>query len=619
MCGIVGNYRLDGRPPDSAAVLAAREGMSHRGPDEAGSWEEGPVALGFRRLSIIDLERGRQPMRSEDGRFTLVYNGEIYNHPALKEELERAGARYRTRCDTETLLHLLSRDGLPALRRVEGMFAFALWDAKKRELTLARDPLGVKPLYYHFDGSSLSFASELRALARLLPDLSLDPAGVADYLAYGFVHSPRTVLDSALKLPPGHSLRLNAHGLALESYWELPARPGRGGEDPSLPEAEAELERLLIGSVRGQLLSDVPVGAFLSGGVDSALVTALMVKAGGAKVKTFSIGFSGAAEGLDESAHARTVARYLGTEHHELILPADVLGRVEELADGLDEPIADSAILPTYLLARFARREVKVVLTGEGADELFAGYNRYKAAYLSERLARLPRWGRGVAAAVSRRLGKGPLFWDMPHAGLRAWARANAQSSSAQWGSLLSAEFLRRIGAVDPWEWLKDPEQPLSLGGALAFDLRTVLADCLLMKVDKTTMRASLEARVPYLDRRLVEFALRLPASAKIRRLKGKYILRRLAAKHLPRPIAWRRKHGFVVPWESWVRSPKTGVLDELIADAGLRDWGLFDPAHLGAQLESLRSGGRGADAGLFFRAAVLGLWLRSLKQTLRC
>jgi asparagine synthase (glutamine-hydrolysing) len=570
--------------------------------------------LGFRRLSILDLEGGHQPMRSECGRFTLVYNGEIYNHPELRQSLERSGVRLRTRSDAETLLHLLSRDGAAALERLKGMFAFALWDSAKREMLLARDPLGVKPLYYRFDGSSLAFASELRALAVFLPGIGLDPAGVVDYLCYGYVHSPRTVLDEALKLPPGHLLRLNARGLSLERYWEMPKPPrDRRGPPIGAGEALCEIEELLIASVRGQLLSDVPLGAFLSGGVDSALVAALMAKAGVGPVRTFSIGFSGARAGLDETAHARAVARFLGTEHHELILPADVLNRSEELVACLDEPIADSAILPTFLLSRFARETVKAVLTGEGADELFAGYNRYKAAYLSERIGDLPRWSRPFAAAFARRMGKGRVFAEMPHGAVSSWARAVAHSEPAQLRDVCRLEFLHRSERLDPLEWLKDPEQPHSLGSALAFDLRTVLCDCLLMKVDKAAMRASLEARVPYLDRRLVEYAMRLPPSLKMRWLKGKYVLRKLAAKYLPRGIAFRRKHGFIVPWEEWVRDPGNALLDDLLK--ALEPWGVFETGRLRAMLEELRAGSRELDAGLVYRVMVLGLWLDSMRK----
>ena len=367
MCGLAGQFRLDGSAADGAAVREAAARLSHRGPDESGFWEGGPAALGFRRLSILDLENGSQPMHSAQGDLHIVFNGEIYNHPELREELESQGARYRTRSDTETLLHLYEREGAGAFARLEGMFALALYDEKEGALWLARDGIGVKPLYYHFDGKTLSFASELRALASLLPETALDPAGMLDYLCYGIVHAPRTALQGALKLRPGYALRVDARGAAAQRFWALPS--GARTEEaehrapPSFDEAVGEVERLLDRSVRSQLLSDVPVGAFLSGGVDSSLVSALMMRAAGT-VSTFSIGFSGARSGLDESAHSRAVARHLGTDHHELILPADVLRGTRELVDCLDEPIADSAILPTFLLARFAPRTVKVALSG---------------------------------------------------------------------------------------------------------------------------------------------------------------------------------------------------------------------------------------------------------------
>ncbi|PCI36240.1 MAG: asparagine synthase (glutamine-hydrolyzing) [Elusimicrobia bacterium] len=615
MCGIVGEFRLDGGAADAGRVEAAREKLAHRGPDDAGGWSEGAVAFGFRRLSILDLERGAQPMRTEDGRFTVVFNGEIYNHPQLKEELEAAGVTYRTHSDAETVLHLFAREGEGALHRLEGMFAIAVYDAKKKELLLARDPLGVKPLYYSFEGSRITFASELKSMLSLVDSKELDPSGVMDYLSYGYVHAPRTLFDNILKLSPGHFLRINAHGLKQETFWEIPTRPpwGVDGSAPSIKEALDQVERLLIGSVRSQLMSDVPVGSFLSGGVDSSLITAIMARASKEKVKTFSIGFSGAKAGIDESSYARTVARYLGTDHQELILPADILSNVEGLGDVLDEPIADSAILPTFLLSKFTRKQVKVVLTGEGADELFGGYNRYKAAYLSEAVDRAPRWSRGLAAAAARRMGKGKIFRELPHANRGSWARAVAHHHDASHDGLLTREFHDRTGHLDAMDWLKDPEAPHTLNGALAFDLKTVLSDCLLMKVDKTTMRAGLEARVPFLDRRLVEYALHLPASTKIRRLKGKYILRKLADKYLPRPIVWRKKHGFVVPWEEWARNPDNTVLGDLFSGGAWTTHGLFEPKHLAAMLAGVRGNDPTVDSGLFFRIAVLLLWFESL------
>lgn len=610
MCGLCGMFNAAGAPVARERVLAMREAIAHRGPDDAGDYFEGPVGLGFRRLSILDLENGHQPMSSADGSVTLVFNGEIYNHPQLKGELLSKGVGYRTRADTETILNLYMREGLSAFSRLDGMFAVALWDRRAHRFILARDGLGIKPLYYSFDGETLAFSSEVRSLLAGGLSRELDHAGVLDYLAYGKVHAPRTIFRDALKLPAGHTLCIDARGLKLEKFWTPPRRAPR---PTTLREAADRLDEILSESVKSSLLSDVPVGCFLSGGVDSSLVAAYMTKHA-RNVETFSVGFEGAAAGVDESRFARLAARHLGTKHHELILPADVLSKLDQAIGLLDEPIADSAILPTYLLSKEARKHVKVVLTGEGADELFAGYNRYKAAWLNEKLRALPGWGRSMAAPVARRLGKGPVFEGLPYGDARGWAQATASATPDQLSAVLSSEFQRAAAQGDPLEWLKDFDGMERLDDALAFDLKTVLVDSLLMKVDKSTMRAGLEARVPFLNRSVVDFALGVPASLKIRRLKGKYLLRVVAARHLPRELVWRRKHGFIVPWEAWVRDPANAALNRLLESSALRAAGVFDPRRLKLFREQLCAGSRDVEAGLFFRVAVLGLWLESLE-----
>lgn len=628
MCGICGVYNLGGSSAPRETVERMRAALSHRGPDDEGELFSGPMGLGFKRLSILDLSGGRQPMSTEDGRLAIVFNGEIYNHPRLRSELEASGERFRTRSDTETILRLYARHGPAAFARLEGMFAVALWDERKKEFVLARDPMGIKPLYYCFQprpaaegGERLLFASELRALLAggLKPEL--DPAGVLDYLAYGKVHAPRTVFREALKLAPGHWLRVSAQGLSLHRFYRLPRRAAGEGSRPgeSLEEAEERLDRVLSEAVRGAMLSDVPVGAFLSGGVDSGLVAAYMVRhSGSARVATFSVGFEGAEAGVDESRYAREVARHLGTEHHELRLPARVLDDLQPSIGLLDEPIADSAILPTFLLSRFARERVKVVLTGEGADELFAGYDRHKAAWVDERLKLLPHWARTLAAPLARRLGKGAVFERIPFESPRAWAEATASCGEEPIQGVLEPGFWEASRRSDPLEWLKGVSEVRGLNDALAFDLATVLCDSLLMKVDKSSMRASLEARVPFLNTSVVEYAMGLPASFKIRAFKGKYLLRRLAERHLPRGIAWRRKHGFIVPWEAWVRDPENAALRELLGSPDLRSWSVFDMERLGLFHRELCRGSRAVEAGLFFRIAVLGLWLLSLPRGAR-
>ena len=618
MCGICGVYNLGGVPADQGALRRMREKLVHRGPDDEGEHLDGGLALGFRRLSILDLEGGHQPMSSADGSMAIVFNGEIYNHPELKRQLEVEGVRFKTRSDTETILRLYERHGASAFSRLEGMFAVALWDRRRRELILARDPLGIKPLYYRFDGKSLVFSSELRSLLAYGLDPALDPAAVLDYLAYGKVHTPRTIFRDILKLPPATMLRLGEESLRLETYWRVPPyrRPAKA---PGLAESIERLDGLLSDSVKSHLLSDVPVGAFLSGGVDSSLITAYMVKHAGAhKVQTFSIGFSGAPAGVDESPYAREAARHLGTEHHEEILPADILRRLEESISLLDEPIADSAILPTYLLSKFARARVKVALSGEGADELFAGYNRHKAAWVNEGLQRLPAWGRKLAAPLARRLGKGAVFDSLPFADASQWAEATASARAEDLRAVLRPDFWEAAQHGDRLEWLKDFEGMDHLNDALAFDLKTVLVDSLLMKVDKSTMWASLEARVPFLSKAVVEYAAALPSSFKIRAFKGKYLLRKVAEKYLPRQIVWRRKHGFIVPWEGWVRDPNNESARRLLQDPAFLDWGVFDGEKLELFRQELARGSRDIEAGLFFRILVLGLWLQSIKAEAR-
>ncbi|MBI4057542.1 MAG: asparagine synthase (glutamine-hydrolyzing) [Elusimicrobia bacterium] len=633
MCGICGVFSLDGRPINPSVVRVMRDALTHRGPDDEGEYFGEGVGLGFRRLSILDLERGHQPMQTQKGSLTLVYNGEIYNHLEIRSRLESSGVRFRTHSDTETALHLFEQRGKEALREFNGMFAMGLWDSSARELLLARDPMGIKPLYYTVHEGKLYFSSELRALLRSGVGVRLDPVGLWDYLSFGYVHSPRTILTGIYKLPAGVGLTVSRAGLKFEKFWEVSVADGS-----SLPQKSAsgfseqevleELEPLLQSSVKNQMLSDVPVGAFLSGGIDSSLVTALMSRVSSRPVQTFTIGFKPtskdykASAGLDESDHAREVARYLGTDHHEVILPMNVLGQVEKLLPCLDEPIGDSAILPTYLLSAFAREKVKVVLTGEGADELFAGYGRYKSAYLSRYFEKHPSWW---ASWGKRLLGQKASVRT-----IRDWVEVAQHSSVPSQGQYLTASLRERlcqeIGrglSFSPsgflpekgnWDWATSLEFLKGFNGILAFDLKTVLADCLLMKVDKSTMQASLEARVPFLDKKVVEFALRIPPELKIRFFRSKWILRKLAKKYLPGPIVARRKHGFWVPWEEWVRDPWNEAVESVFHDS-VWDKDLFQVEQLQKDLKILRRGGREVDSGVFFRLAILGLWLQAIKR----
>ncbi len=608
MCGIAGVFDPKGSPCAEETLSAMQAALAHRGPDDAGRLREGPVGLAFQRLSILDLERGHQPMTSADGRFTIVFNGEIYNHLDLRGPLEERGCRFLTHSDTETILAGFSVKGAEFFRELNGMFACAIWDRRERVLTLARDPLGIKPLYTAWKDGRLYFASELRALLAAGVDDALSPAAVLDYLAYGYVHAPATIIAGIGKFPAGHWMKISQGGARETArFWSLPEpEQARTGIDEV--EVQEELAALLARSVRDQMLSDVPVGVFLSGGVDSSVVTALMTRASAKPVESYSIGFDGK-DSVDETAYAQVVSRHLGTRHETIRLPADILDDMPSMIACLDEPVADAAILPTWHLSRSARKRVKVVLTGEGGDELFGGYGRHKAAYVTEKVEALPSWLRPLAAPAARRLGSGAYFRAVPLGGAPSWALAETGPRLKTALDLLSASAVS--GGIAPW--LSPYTQLRGLNGMLAFDLQTSMADQLLMKVDKTTMRASLEARVPLLDLRLVDFMFRLPSSLKVRLFRGKYLFRRVAAELLPRQIVVRKKHGFILRVQKWIRSPGNRLCADALTGGVLTQTGLFRPEALERGLKSLRAGAPQADPEVYFRVLILGLWLKQI------
>ncbi|MDD4004142.1 MAG: asparagine synthase (glutamine-hydrolyzing) [Elusimicrobiaceae bacterium] len=619
MCGICGIISSDlAVSPDrvKARLCRMRGALAHRGPDDDGEFFSGPAALGFRRLSILDLENGHQPMVSPCGKYAIVFNGEIYNHLELRPELEAAGFLFRTHADTETLLCGLMRHGAPFIRRLSGMFAFMFWDETARRVIISRDHAGIKPCYYSVQTGEFVFSSELRSLLEGGVKAEWDYAAVGDYLRFGFVHSPSTVFRGIKKLPPGHyaEFALPAPGSAIEppqivKYHTV--TPCDDAREPDFDGAVNGLDAILNASVKRHLLSDVPVGAFLSGGVDSSVLAAMMVRHAGGRVKTFSIGFTGARRGMDESAHALAVARHIGSRHYPLMLDAGVLARIPELMRAMDEPIGDSALLPTLLLSDYARKEVKAVLSGEGADELFGGYNRYKAAALSYRVNSLPEPVKEAVRWYFSRWGKNGFFRAVPFKDKTAWTRAAVHSGDARIKELLAPEFAARLECETGWMNVLDAACGEGFNGVLLSDLRTVLADCLLMKSDKATMAAGIEARVPFLDPAVIEFAYNLPPGFKIRRFKSKWILRALAGRYVPENIALRSKHGFWAPWEEWIGSDPA-ELHAALETPALAE--IFDTRKFGSDLRDKARGGRGHDAGLMFRAGILALWRASLR-----
>ena len=610
MCGIAGV--LGGRATsgeDRAALVASMAGaLAHRGPDGTGAWTDGTtgVALGHTRLAVVDLSpAGAQPMTSADGRWVLAFNGEIYNHRELRRRLAQLGTGFRGTSDTEVLLEAAAAWGPEkALDETNGMFALALWDRTQRRLLLARDRMGEKPLYYGRAGDAFVFASELKALRRhpgFVPDL--DRAALTLYLRHGFVPAPHSVYSGVRKLPPGCLLWVDGSGQAgqPQPYWHVDEAATRGQRDGwhgSPAEAVDELARLAGDAVALRMRADVPVGAFLSGGIDSSLVVALMGAHSPHPVRTFTIGFDEPA--YDESAHARAVAGHLGTEHTELVVtPAEAQRIVPSLAEIYDEPFADSSQIPSCLLAALTRRHVTVSLSGDGGDELFAGYDRY---LLHDRMVRgiaaVPGWLRAPAARALQ--SRDPAAWERALAPARPLtARLAAPGRLGErihrFGGLLAGgpdDLYRRLvsawqdparvvlGAEEPPDAFPVPPPALPGRGSARLrhaDQRQYLPDDLLVKVDRATMAVSLEARVPLLDHRLVEFAWRLPEPMLVRGGRGKWILRELLARHVPRERFERPKMGFGVPIGDWLRGPLRPWAEDLLDEPRLRDQSLLD------------------------------------------
>jgi asparagine synthase (glutamine-hydrolysing) len=573
VCGIAGIASRDGAV-DRERLRAMSATLVHRGPDSDGELLDGPVVLAARRLSIIDLEGGDQPIANEDGTVHVVHNGEIYNHRELRAELEGAGHRFSTRCDTEVLVHLYEEHGEGFAKRLRGMFAVAIWDSRRRQLVLARDRFGIKPLYYRDEAGELAFASELRAL----PRGEVDPDALEAFLAFNSVPAPYSIFRGTRKLPAGHLLVWQDGETRVERY----ARPAPGEvRDEDAAELAEELRARLRDSVRAHLIADVPVGVLLSGGVDSSLLAALAAQESGEAVHTFSIGFE--ERSFDELDDARSVASMYGTRHEELTLRPDAALLLPRLAETFDEPFADSSALPTYLVSELAARHVKVALSGEGGDELFGGYYTYAADLLALRVGRFTP-------------GVRPLVERLPSSSRRASfdykAKRFVRGASLPplerhhaWKEIFSAdlraELTGRLGS-DPVDLLRarfaETEGAELLTRLQDVDLGTYLVDDLLVKTDRASMAHSLEARVPYLDPVVAGLALALPTRLKVRGFRKKLLLRKAAAPLLPRRIVYGRKRGFSIPAAAWLRGELEPFARDVLAPDTLRRQGFFRP-----------------------------------------
>ena len=593
ICGIAIPERLQ-RPVDQARLVRMRDSLLHRGPDGVGSFVDGPIGLGHRRLSIVDVAHGAQPMTTDDGRSTIVYNGEVFNHPALMASLQASGVSYHTHCDTETVLHLYERHGRDFVQHCRGMFAIAIWDRADRTLTLARDRFGVKPLYYVHDADgTLHFASEIKALlASGAVVAALELSAFPDFLANHAPSGNDTLFRGVKRLPPGHTLRWCDGQIAIEQYWDLSFTP-----DPELARASdadlvAQYSERFEEAVRLRLMADVPLGMFLSGGIDSAAITAVMSEMVQGPIKTFSVAF--AEREANELRYARIVSDRYRTEHHEIVVtPEQFWDALPQLIWHEDEPIAHPSSVALNFVSRLAAEHVKVVLTGEGSDETLAGYNRYRVTVANMQLGGL--WEKVIPGAlrsmVSGAIGeagaagvRGKLartFLARP-ANLDAMYFDNfAVFAPGRMAALLSPRMREAVAGIDAYaayhHAIDTSDAPTLLGRLLYADTKTYLHE-LLMKQDQMSMAASIESRVPFLDHPLVEFAARMPELMKLRGMTTKWVLRQAMKDRLPEEILSRKKMGFPVPVGSWFRGEWRHLLDEFVTSTRALSRGHFEP-----------------------------------------
>ena len=608
MCGIAGGSWTGRATPLAAETLRRMtDALVHRGPDDSGAYfasSQGDVgggaALGFRRLSIIDLSGGHQPMSNEDESVWIVFNGEVYNYRELKPQLESLGHCFRTSSDTECIVHAYEQWGRDCVAHLRGMFAFAIWDDRRRTLFLARDRMGQKPLVYRLEEGRLSFASELKALLQIPgAPREIDPLAVADFVALQYVPHPRTIFRGYSKLPPAHWAEFNATSgqFTVQRYWEAPfLRPGSAADSNpvrNVQEWAAELRETLSEAVRIRMRCDVPFGAFLSGGVDSTIVTGLMQQHSERPIQTFSIGFT--EKRFDERSYAREAASRLGTDHHEFVVDPSSVEMLPKLAWHYDEPFADSSAIPTMFLSQLMRQQVTVALTGDGSDELFAGYDRYQAVDLASRIDRLPGllrklltasiWQKIPASVEQKsRLRQVKRFMaGLSQSSQRRYANWVSIYDDARRPALFSADFRQTLAGYDPASFIMDAyarcTEPDLVQRTCCVDTETYLPCDILTKVDIASMAFSLECRSPFLDHHVVELAARIPREFKLQGRRGKRILIQTFSDLLPAAIQTRKKMGFGVPLDHWFRNSLREFLSETLLDPHSLNRGYFEPA----------------------------------------
>lgn len=615
MCGIAGICQLDASPltPEAGQwVKAMTDRMSHRGPDGEGQWSAGPVCLGHRRLSIIDLSGGGQPMHSADGQLTVTFNGEIYNYAELKKELAELGGRFQTNSDTEVILEGYRIWGPDCLARFDGMFAFALWDNECRRLFCARDRFGKKPFFYTVQQGRLYFSSELTGLEQLKHlSLTIDPRAVMRYLAYEYVPTPQCMYAEVQSLPPAHLLLLENGDLRTSRYWDMPV-PNENDQRDDATMCE-ELQFLLSRAVRRRMVSDVPLGVFLSGGIDSSIVAGLMARQSPVPIKTFSIGFTEAS--YDESRYARIVAKAFGTDHHERVLSAEECAdTLPGIISSMDVPMADASVAPTWLLSGVTREKVTVALGGDGADELWAGYEHYIGFKVAQWYNAAPTALRkGVIEPLARRLPSSAGYinprlavatflraahapaWQRVQTMLTAFTPDMQEAILADGFKSQAPGFLAQEELFAPTRQQYEHWQPQNAAEPLArafhVYVRQFMLDDILVKVDRCSMLHSLEVRAPFLDKDVAEFAARLPVSRKLHGFKRKWLLKKAFADLLPQEILHRNKRGFQIPVAQWLRGRMRPLMEDLLGEDALKAQGIFNPQAIRSLMDEHVSG----------------------------
>jgi asparagine synthase (glutamine-hydrolysing) len=623
VCGIAGIVRRPDELVEAAQVHQMCQSIVHRGPDDEGIYAQGPVGLGMRRLSIIDLSGGHQPIHNEDKSIWIVYNGEIYNFPELRRGLEQRGHKFYTHTDTEIIVHLYEELGADCVKELRGMFAIALYDERRQSLLLARDRLGKKPLHYAVHQGRLLFGSEIKTILSVASELAeVNPEGLLQYFYFGYIPDPHTAFRRIHKLPPGHLMEYRNGRTSIREFWDLP----KYGAQAAMSEEDCleELERRLAEAVRIRLISDVPLGALLSGGVDSSIIVALMARASSQPVKTFSIGFE--EEEFNEAECARKVAEKFGTDHHELILNPNLEETLTFLSGMLEEPFGDSSMLPTYYVSRMARQHVTVALSGDGGDELFAGYDRYLVAMERRKFDRIPNW-------------LGRIYRDQVH----PWVPDGMYGKNLAWNAslsprdrylddvsffpvlhrergLFSKDFLATASLLpnplEQWQHYYDAAPANdTLSRLLYLDTKTYLTADILAKVDRMSMANSLEVRVPMLDHEFVEWVAALPVDWKFRTGTRKFILKKLAERlGVPPALLHRRKQGFQLPLVEWMRDSMKDQFLRVLLEPRTLQRGYFKPEAVRALVEEHVQGRRNR-SGLLWRMLVLELWNRNFVE----